>query len=160
MDERTSACRTLTDECAALCLYLVGHAPSVYIVTKYCEAHDKSSAEENMPCDRFDRFVLAFARMNTICTKLADIYTRWFYKRSVLRRKLLLLLAILECSPSTYSYFEAGETYSRAHFWISMLAKGIGFSLYFTVSAVSFSVVRSLFNCIPENRSIQQVSER
>ena len=64
---------------------------------KYTEAHAHSLPAPN----RFDALLVRVARNGAIGTKLADSYARIFAPQALLRKKLVLLLAILEtCAPS------------------------------------------------------------
>ncbi|NNM00448.1 MAG: hypothetical protein HKO62_06830 [Gammaproteobacteria bacterium] len=47
---------------------------------------------------RFDRLLLRLARAGSVATRLTDGYARFFVPGSLLRDKLVLLLAILETS--------------------------------------------------------------
>ncbi len=149
--ETTRAEQVLHEECALYCRYLTGLTPSPYITGKYVEGHHVSDIERRLSEDRFDRLLARWSRLGTVPTRIADIYTRWFYRRSVLRHKLLLLLAILECAPETHMFFEAGESRSQARFWLWLISKTAGFLVYFAISAVLFSAARLVLHWWPES---------
>ena len=86
----------LEHECRTFTRYLAGRDPTPYVVAKYCEAHEVSAAFGG---DRFDRRLTAAARYHSATTLLADAYARFFAPHGLLRKKLVLLLAILEISP-------------------------------------------------------------
>jgi len=67
-----------------------------YVTDKYVEAHLVTRSFRVV--DRFDRWLIAIAAVSPALTRLADAYTRLFFPRGVLRRKLILLLAIVESS--------------------------------------------------------------
>lgn len=91
-DAFQNAC--LRQECHAFSRYLTGAKPDAYVVRKYNDAHHKVA--DFSPASRFDRFLVRFAVTRKIFTKLADCYARLFASESALRKKLILLTAILE----------------------------------------------------------------
>jgi hypothetical protein len=102
----------LVRECALLCVYLVGRPPGEYVTQKYVEAHRRLHPRLGSATGRDP--VLALAKRGTLAAGLVDAYTRVFRRDSIFRRKLILLVAILECAPSTASMFEAPVTSSSA----------------------------------------------
>jgi hypothetical protein len=122
-------------ECVALTGYLLGSAPDGYVKRKYSEAH--AIVDGLAPKDAFDAFLLRFALRHPVCTRLADAYVRVFRPGCALRRKLILLLAILEsCSPS-YRVIDMPVGGSGPLLFIRLALRG-------AVSVASF-VVGSLF---------------
>ena len=84
-------------ECQVFCEYLLSCAPQSYAVRKYVDAHEVSP--KFSAGNRFDDLLLRVARVHPVLTKLADSYARLFVPNALLRKKLILLLAILETSP-------------------------------------------------------------
>jgi len=89
----------LERECGTYVRYLCGQNPSTYITEKYVDFHRKVAAFE---LDEFDRFLVRFSTRNILCARLADSYARVFRKESSVRKKLILVLALLESSPETF----------------------------------------------------------
>src|SRR5215831_2432572 len=89
----------LERECGTYVRYLCGQNPSTYITEKYVDFHRKVEAIE---LDEFDRFLGRFSTRNILCARLADSYARVFRKESSVRKKLILVLALLESSPETF----------------------------------------------------------
>ncbi len=148
MNEQSFANDVVLDaECSAFCAYLVGREASEYIRQRYCEAHRRTDLVRQNPSNSFDRFIIRFGQRGILCTRMADVYTRWFYRRSVLRSKLLLLMAILECSRSTYSLFEASRSHSRARFCLGLMFQGIRWLLCLMASFVFFSLSYLIVKC-------------
>ena len=83
----------LERECRVFTRYLVGREPSEYVRAKYADAHTIVPAYATL--DAFHRRLLGIARTGPAFTRLADAYTRAFAPRGALRKKLILLLAIL-----------------------------------------------------------------
>jgi hypothetical protein len=89
----------LDRECRRFTRYLLGEEPSPYVVACYRRAHRASSAFAAR--DALDRAALRLAAL-PLGAGLADAHARLFAPTSALRRKLVLLLAILETSPPSY----------------------------------------------------------
>jgi hypothetical protein len=75
---------------------LLGRDASEYVCLKYAAAHAALSTLS--PVSRFDSFLVRFARTGPRCTKIADAHAAIFAPDSLLRKKLVVLLAILETS--------------------------------------------------------------
>lgn len=56
--------------------------------------------------DRFDRWLLAFARTGSVACSLADAYARRARPYGLLRRKLVLALAVLESGRETHARYD------------------------------------------------------
>lgn len=88
---------TLERECRLFTRWLTGLAANEYVIGKYALAHRANEALSAR--DRFDRLLLRLARLNRLAVRLADSYSAALRPRGVLRKKLVLLLAILETCP-------------------------------------------------------------
>jgi NADH dehydrogenase len=84
-------------ECRLFTAHLTGHPPDAYVTTTYRRLLAASPALHAV--DRFDGFLVRFARAGALAVKLADGYAALFARASLLRRKMVLLLAILETRP-------------------------------------------------------------
>src|SRR5690242_14310614 len=92
--------QTLDRECSVFSIYLVGEPPSEYVKKKYRAAH-KAGFLIGIDPQPAEDFLVRVASIAPWSTKMTDVYTRLFHPYSTLRRKLILLLAILEtCAPS------------------------------------------------------------
>jgi hypothetical protein len=161
MNERSPTHDVALDaECSAFCAYLVGREASEYIRQRYREAHRQTDLVPQDHSNAFDRFIVRFGQRGILCTRMADIYTRWFYRRSALRSKLLLLMAILECSKSTYSLFEASQSSSKTRFGLRLLAQGIRWVLCLIASFVFFSVSYPVAKCADRIGKISRAKYR
>jgi len=112
----------LDAECRGFTKFLVGREPDEYILAKYREAH-RHLALEAEPRS-FEAALLERATRGPRRTRLADAYSRIFLPQSVLRKKLVLLLAILE-SRSPFCH-EIDRLPSRAVplVWLGLAARG------------------------------------
>jgi hypothetical protein len=96
--------RALERECEVFARYLVGRPPSAYVRRNYLAGHDAGvldRAERGV----LDAVLVRVAAGGPTAARVADAYARVFDRGAVLRRKLVLLLAILESSPPTHAEF-------------------------------------------------------
>src|SRR5947209_5491873 len=89
----------LARECTTFCRHLLGRRPSAYVLAKYQEFHRLPAARAVRPARAVDRALLAAARLHPAAALPADAFARIFRPGCALRKKLVLLLAILESSP-------------------------------------------------------------
>lgn len=125
----------LDRECDVFCRYLIGQVPGEYIRSKYREFHHLAVAEKYLPARPFDEALLWVARWSPHATRLADGYARIAFPSAVLRKKLVLVLAILESSPYHQRITEV-EAAGGARLWA-----GLVLSMAFSGCALLTSVV-------------------
>jgi nucleoside-diphosphate-sugar epimerase len=113
----------LQRECRVFAAHLLGLPPSEYALRKYLDAHQVSGAFATG--DRFDRFLVRLAARHRVLTKISDAYARVFAPASALRRKLVLLLAILETSPASYRVIDEAAGRSKAALAARLAVSGI-----------------------------------
>jgi len=89
----------LEKECRTYARYLTGCPATPYVISKYLDFHLKMG---NCPADRFDRFLLSISARSPLWARLADSYATVWRKNSLLRRKLVLTLGLVECAPPTF----------------------------------------------------------
>ena len=94
--ERAAEGAPLRDEAARFGRYLVGGAPSEELVERYARAHAHVLREPATPADQA---VLAFVRAHPWSLPLLDAGTALVRGAPLLRRKLLVMMAILEATP-------------------------------------------------------------
>jgi NADH dehydrogenase len=116
----------LDRESVVFCRYLTGAAPTDYVRDRYADAHDKSTPLRDHRFDVFDRVLVKLASCGPVFTRLADAYSRFLKPRAVIRKKLVLLLAILECSSPAHEVFDEPTTASPAAFWLALAMRGCG----------------------------------
>ncbi len=124
----------LRRECQVFSRYLIGWEPSPYVLEKYCDAHQK--VESYKASSPFDRFLLWFATMGAFSAQLADSYARVLAPRSALRKKLTLLLAVLESSSPAHKFLDFVDGANIASILLRSGLKGLLFGLSFLVAAV------------------------
>jgi NADH dehydrogenase len=125
----------LNNECRAVCRYLLNSEPNEYVLRKYREAHNQRGAGPDLSSGLFERILVRLSRGGRLGARLVDSYTRVFCKRAVIRKKLILVLAILE---TTYPYctdIDSVSCSSKAEFLGSMAIRTVGFAVLCMVSA-------------------------
>jgi hypothetical protein len=83
--------------------YLVDREPPPAVIARYRRANAELLAA---PLDSTDRSLIEFARRRPSLLPLLDGASGLLRPRSVLRRKILLMLALLETSPELAEWFE------------------------------------------------------
>jgi hypothetical protein len=102
-------------ECRTFTQYLVGADPAADVVAAYHRAHVVTAVAPAGASSRpLDRALLRVARLGPVCTRAADSYAAAFARSTVLRRKLVLLVAILESRGETASTIDSADPGGRA----------------------------------------------
>ena len=130
----------LREECIVLSKYLIKLQPSKYIVEKYIDAYRSVNLHSTNIHSEFDEFSLILAKKHVILLKLADVYTAVFYRTSLLRKKLVLLLAILESCAETYPLIDHVEEYSKFVFYTRCFLRSLVFSFLLFLSSCIFAL--------------------
>jgi nucleoside-diphosphate-sugar epimerase len=92
-------------ECRVFTRHLIGGDPDEHVTAKYVGAHEMLPALA--PRLSVDGALLRFARRGAFAARLADSYAAFFAPASALRKKLVLLVAILETSRASYQAIDA-----------------------------------------------------
>lgn len=104
-DRAAGSTADLDAECDVFTRHLLGRGADDYIRTKYRAAHAVLPALR--ASDAFDSFLVSFARKGIVFTKIADAHAAVFAPWSLLRKKLVLLLAVLETCPPSHRTIDA-----------------------------------------------------
>lgn len=94
----------LHEECRRFARYLLNVEATPYVAAKYADAHHTDSAYGTG--DAVDRWLVHVAGRGTGAARLADAYARLVRPQGLLRRKLVLLLALLETSAPAWRALE------------------------------------------------------
>jgi hypothetical protein len=135
--------QALESECRVFTKFLLGCVPQAYAVRKYIYAHEMLPVFSSG--NRFDHFLLCIARTHPVLAKLADSYARLFAPTALLRKKLVLLFAILETSAPSCQLIDAAKTGTNIALLSRVLIKGIVFVLSTAAAAVLFSPLQMIF---------------
>ena len=126
----------LDAECRAFCRYLAHRTPPSSVIEKYRAAHTAGVVEPPGGSSAFDRGVVSLARRSTLLTRALDARARILAPGSLLRRKLVLVLALLECTAETVDDVDAVTHTSRAGLFAHLVVLGLGFVLLFVAGIV------------------------
>ena len=118
---------SLARECDVFVRYLVRVPPDAYIQKKYVQAH--SVSPEYAAAGAFDRLLLALASSSPLVTSLADSYSGLFARSSALRKKLILLTAILESCAPARGFLDAPDHASLPGLYLRAALRGAFFAL-------------------------------
>lgn len=125
----------LDRECAVFCRYLIGQEPNEYVKKKYRAAHQTGSLRGGHSCPA-DGLLVKVAGIGPWSTKIIDAYTRVFRPFARVRKKLILLLAILESCGPTHAYLDSVNLNSAPLLFLRLVQRCLAFSLIVIVGIV------------------------
>jgi hypothetical protein len=131
--------RALAREAEVFTRYLAGRAPTTYVGDRYADAH--RVMQGLVAANGHERWLLSVARTGPAGCRIADAWGRHAAPASPLRRKLVLLLAILEVSPPFAGVLDR-PTGSPAAQWAGMVASGMVSVLALLAGVVVFLPAR------------------
>ena len=126
----------LSRECDVFCRYLLKQEPNDYIRKKYQKAHQAEGSTLKAFDDAFDVKLLKIATLHHFATRIVDTYTVIFFKHSIVRKKLILLLAILESCGSTCHYLDSFNQLPKSILFIRIMKYVMAFSIVILVSMI------------------------
>ncbi len=130
----------LVAECHVFGRYLTGDVPGGIVINAYCRAHDQGAVVRDV--GTFDRLLIRIARRGPQLAKAADAYAAAFARTAVLRRKLVLLLAILETSWPASQSIESVVTGSRLRLMATIGLRTGMFAVTALVTALPLTPIR------------------
>ncbi len=132
----------LERECHTYTQYLIGQSPSPYVVNRYLDFHQKSDAVRASGFDAFDRFLVSLSARRPFWAGMADSYASVFRKDSVVRKKLVVTLALLECAASSFEALDDVQGLSLAATIFQLSWRALRYSLLLGASVLVFTPVR------------------
>lgn len=102
--------KALDRECSVFCRYLIGQAPNDYVRKKYRDANLSHPFAIGNPSPSSDDFLVIIARISPWATRMIDVYSLFFQRSSLVRKKLVLLLAILESASPSHRYLDSVDS--------------------------------------------------
>lgn len=127
---------TLNRECRIYMSYLVQGVPDRYILEKYRHAHEVSEVLCNLKPNNSERMLIGVSSRHRALTRLVDVYTRVFYSKSLVRKKLTLLLSLLECSPTWHGFFGIRDRAVKANPYLGMMSRALAFPIVLSVATI------------------------
>jgi len=109
-------------ECRVFTRYLISRLPDAYILRKYAQAFEPGFPLGGEACSGFDALLLKLAVLHPLLTRTADIYSRFFRPASAVRKRLVLLLALLESWAATAETLDSTRRTGFVRFVIVLLA--------------------------------------
>ncbi len=128
MLEKQATTQVLDRECTIFTNYLVRQKPSPYVLAKYHEAHCVNAKLLQFQVSPFDQLLVELSRVNRLTTGLVDAYTALLFRNSLVRKKMVLLLAILESCAPTFAIFEETDA-DGARFVLGFIRDGLLFAV-------------------------------
>ena len=126
----------LDAECRVFCRYLAGRAPTPYLLTRYREAHDAGVVEPTGGSSAFERGVVSLARRSSLLARAFDARARILAPGSLLRRKLVLVLAILETSAETEAAVDTPTHSGPVGLGLHLVGLGLAFGCLLVVGVL------------------------
>ena len=99
----------ITQECEAFTRHLTDAAPTAYVLDCYARLVASAALPDGAASQLIERALLAAGRSGGLVLRLADAYACLFRPRAELRRRLILIVAILENTPEFAHLFNSGE---------------------------------------------------
>jgi uncharacterized membrane-anchored protein len=110
---------------------------------RYLDFHHKSDAINGAGFDAFDQFLVGVSSRRPFWTSMADSYASVFRKDSVVRKKLVLMLALLECAAPSFEALDEVEARSAMATSISVAWQAAKYAFLLGSSVVVFTPVRA-----------------
>jgi hypothetical protein len=129
----------LDRECDVFCRYLTGRPATAYVREKYRAFHQAPEAAEELQPGTFDGTLVAAARLHPTATRLADAYAAFARPGGTLRKKLVLLVAVLEaCAPDALRIDEPSAP-PGVGVWVALAAAVAAGGLTLAAAAAVFA---------------------
>ena len=148
----------LERECRVFTGYLLGCVPHPYAFRKYAEAHRLSTTFSLG--SRFDFFLIRAARTHRTVARLADSYARLFFPSALLRKKLVLLLAILETCPPSCHLIESVEGGVKMKLLLRLFSRGLTSVFSLTAGTLLFLPAQILLTRVALPQKSRAVTDR
>ena len=132
---RRSGDQELARECQVFCRYLAGLDATDDVVRAYQRAHDVSTLKLNAATP-MDRALLQLASGGATMARIADSFAAPIAPGGALRKKLVLLLAILESRGASASRVDRAVPGSRALWVIDAVFHAAGWFIRFVAAAL------------------------
>jgi len=119
----------LAHECRAITRYLLGQEPPQDLIQRYLEANSVLFAGK---ASHSDLAVVAFVRRSPWSLRFIDATSALFRPNSLLRNKILVMIAILEVTPRFTGFF-LPEPFSISLFFWRMAVYGLSSTAKFLI---------------------------
>jgi hypothetical protein len=123
-------------EHAVFTRYLTNKAPTEYVAKQYRMALAARGLAKEDDSPAFDRVTLTLARRGPLCARFADAYCTIFRRHGLLKRRLILLMAILEHTAPYSERFDRPIPGSPIGSIAFLFLQSIQFTLFLMIGAV------------------------
>jgi len=143
---QNDATRTdLTAEAKRFGKQISGVEPAQLALQKYVEAHLQGLIALDRGMALFERIIIGCARIRPLFY-LVEAYSSVFHRTGILRKKIVLLMAILECMPETKTAYDESESGNYLRFFFGLLARSLAFGFALLISIPIFFPLQVLCN--------------
>ncbi|MGH9200056.1 MAG: hypothetical protein ACRD2A_02325 [Vicinamibacterales bacterium] len=139
----------LACECGVFCRYLADLDATPEIVHAYRRAHDIEGLKMGAATP-IDRALLRLASGGPTLTRMADAFAAVAARDSALRKKLVVLIAILESRSASAAVIDSASPGSRLAWAIGAAAQGGGWLLRFVLAALLLAPLRLWYGVSPQ----------
>ncbi len=124
--------------------FLTQHVATPYVLSSYARLLPSAQVSAAAESRLVERALLSFARRGVLATRIADSYARFFLPRSLLRRRLVLMLAIVENSPLTERPMNSAIVTSPLVVVVKLGVIGVAFALSLLAGVILFAPLHLL----------------
>jgi hypothetical protein len=135
LDKETTT-QMLDRECTIFSNYLIRQSPTPYVLSKYRQAHRTNARLRQVQAGPFDLLLLELSRIHLTTTRVVDVYATLLFRNSLVRKKMVLLLAILESCAPTFTLFDETDPGGASLFALRFLRDALFFALAAAVALV------------------------
>lgn len=135
---------TVMAECRVYASYLADANPSSYVIEAYERLRPTASRSTQSDARLIERSLVAMSRWGALPLRVADGYARFFLPRSLLRRRLVLMLAILENSADGERQLNSGDEGSLVGVGVRLMLTGVVSVLCIAIGVVCFAPLHLL----------------
>lgn len=128
-------------ECRTFGRYLSGADPTDYATRCYLRLLPTAAVPAGAHTLLIERALVRAGRAGSLPLRIADAYARFFVPRSLLRRRLILLLAILENSAPAERTFNSGAEDSLPVLAVQLVVALVASGLCLIAGAIAFGPV-------------------
>jgi nucleoside-diphosphate-sugar epimerase len=148
----TAARKVLDDdpralECSVYTRYLVNQEPDSYIQRKYAQAFAAGKPLAGACRSRFEFLLARISTIHPIYARAVDGYCKMFLRDSMIRKKMVLLLAILECRSGTARIIDHPDAYSPPLLLLTFLTQITRSIALLLIATLLLSPLRLTLNC-------------
>lgn len=130
----------LERECQSYTRYLIGQPASPYVIEKYKRFHRERDIAAGLA--GFDGVLLSVSARGPLWARLADSYASRWRKNSIVRRKLVLALALLEVANPSFEKLDECPGGGPPGAMIQLGLAALGYACSVLAAVALFSPIR------------------